>query len=83
MGAINGNEFINRVNQLKNEIWFDGQKIEGLISEHSAFKGIIQEKAALYDLQLNPKFKNEMTFLSPETGDSIGLSFCSQNLKKI
>ncbi|RTQ94001.1 4-hydroxyphenylacetate 3-monooxygenase, oxygenase component [Lysinibacillus telephonicus] len=82
MGAINGNEFINRVNQLKNEIWFDGQKIEGLISEHSAFKGIIQEKAALYDLQLNPKFKNEMTFLSPETGDSIGLSFLQPKSKE-
>lgn len=82
MGAINGKEYINRINQLKNEIWLDGKKIEGLISEHSVFKGIIQEKAALYDLQLDPKFKNEMTFISPETGDSIGLSFLQPKSKE-
>ncbi len=47
MGIINGNDFINRLNTLKNEIWFDGQKVEGPISEHPAFKGIIKSKAAL------------------------------------
>ncbi len=82
MGAINGKEFIDRINELNNEIWLDGEKIEGLLSDHPAFKGIIQEKAALYDLQLNPKFKSEMTFFSPETGDPIGLSFMQPKNKE-
>ena len=82
MGAINGKEFINRINQLNNEIWLDGKKIEGLISEHPAFKGVILEKAALYDLQLNPEFTSEMTFLSPETGSPIGLSFMQPRSKE-
>lgn len=75
MGAVKGKEYIDRINQLNNEVWVDGKKVEGLISEHPAFKGIIQEKAALYDLQLNPKYKSEMTYISPDTGNFIGLSF--------
>ncbi len=82
MGAISGNEYINRINQLNNEIWLDGKKIKGLISEHPDFKGIIQEKAALYDLQLDPKFKSEMTFCSPESGEPIGLSFLQPKTKE-
>lgn len=82
MGAINGNEYINRINQLNNEIWLDGKKIDGLISEHPVFKGILLEKAALYDLQMNPKLKCEMTFISPETGDPIGLSFLQPKSKE-
>ncbi|KZE37703.1 4-hydroxyphenylacetate 3-monooxygenase [Bhargavaea cecembensis] len=75
MGAISGKEYLKRINQLNNEVWLDGKKIEGAISEHPVFKGILQEKAALYDLQLNPKYKSDMTFLSPETGNRIGLSY--------
>ena len=82
MGAINGTEFINRINQLNTEIWLDGEKIEGKISEHPAFKGILQTKASLYDMQHNSKFKDEMTFLSPETGDSVGLSFLMPKTKE-
>ncbi|WP_097149440.1 4-hydroxyphenylacetate 3-monooxygenase, oxygenase component [Ureibacillus acetophenoni] len=82
MGAINGNEFVNRINKLNPEIWFDGEKIEGLISEHHAFKGIIQSKAALYDLQCDEKLKKEMIFPSPKTGDLIGLSYLQPKTKK-
>ncbi|RUL51914.1 4-hydroxyphenylacetate 3-monooxygenase, oxygenase component [Lysinibacillus antri] len=82
MGAINGKEFINRINQLNNEVWLDGEKVEGLISNHPAFKGIIQEKAALYDLQLDPNYKSSMTFISPESGDPIGLSYMQPKSKE-
>ena len=44
MGAINGKDYTNRLNQLNNEIWYDGEKIEGLVSEHPAFKGLISQK---------------------------------------
>ncbi|MCY7768309.1 hypothetical protein, partial [Bacillus inaquosorum] len=32
MGIINGKEFIDRLNKLQNEIWYDGEKIKGNIS---------------------------------------------------
>ncbi|KGR80252.1 4-hydroxyphenylacetate 3-monooxygenase, oxygenase component [Ureibacillus manganicus] len=75
MGAINGKEFIDRINKLKPEIWLNGEKIDELISEHHAFKGFMQSKASLYDLQHDDKVKDEMTFPSPLTGDAVGLSY--------
>lgn len=65
MGAINGESYINRLNSLNNEIWLDGEKVEGPLSEHPVFKGLIQTKASLYDLQHDPKIIDEMTFVSP------------------
>src|SRR5690606_11631914 len=82
MGAINGSEFIKRLNQLDTEIWLDGKKIEGKISEHPAFKGVLKTKASLYDMQHSPECKDEMTFLSPETGDPVGLSFLQPKTKE-
>ena len=82
MGAINGKDYINRLNQLNNEIWYDGEKIEGLLSEHPAFKGLIQSKADLYDLQHDPKIKDEMTFISPVSGELIGLSYLQPKTKE-
>lgn len=86
LGAINGKAFIDRINGLKPEIWFDGEKVEGLISEHRAFKGIIQTKASLYDLQQDPNLQDEMTFSSPLSNERVGLSFLQpktiEDLKK-
>ncbi|MEK4026309.1 MULTISPECIES: 4-hydroxyphenylacetate 3-monooxygenase, oxygenase component [Sporosarcina] len=82
MGVINGKDYINRLNHLNNEIWYDGEKIEGLLSEHPVFKGLIQTKAELYDLQHDPKIKDEMTFISPASGEHIGLSYLQPKTKE-
>ena len=81
MGIITGNEYIQRLNSLKNEVWYDGKKIDGLLSEHPAFKGIIQSKAALYDLQHDPEYIDDTTFISSTTGERIGLSFMQPKTK--
>ncbi|WP_371069317.1 4-hydroxyphenylacetate 3-monooxygenase, oxygenase component [Sediminibacillus sp. JSM 1682029] len=82
MGAIKGAEFLDRINSLKTEIWLDGKKVQGKISEHPAFKGILQTKASLYDMQHDPELKDEMTFFSPNTGDAVGLSFLQPKTKE-
>ena len=82
MGIITGNDYIQRLNNLNNEIWFDGKQIEGPISEHPAFKGIIQSKASLYDLQHNPDYIDDMTFISPTLGERVGLSFMQPKTKE-
>ncbi|WHY94578.1 4-hydroxyphenylacetate 3-monooxygenase, oxygenase component [Neobacillus cucumis] len=82
MGIIDGNTFIQRLNGLKNEIWFDGVKIKGNISEHPAFKGIVAAKASLYDLQTHPSLKDEMTFYLPEKENPIGLSYLQPKTKE-
>ncbi len=82
MGAIHGKEFIDRLDRLNNEVWFDGEKIEGNISEHPAFKKIIQAKAALYDLQHRPDVQDEMTFVSPVSGERVGISYLQPKTKE-
>jgi 4-hydroxyphenylacetate 3-monooxygenase len=75
MGIIYGGDFIERIDKLENEIWFDGEKIKGKISEHPNFKGILRSKASLYDLQNDTVLKDQMTYFLPERGERIGLSY--------
>lgn len=81
MGTINGSGFIERLNKMKNEIWFNGEIIQGEISEHPAFKGVLKEKASLYDLQNDPLLKKEMTFTLPNKKERIGLSYLQPKTK--
>ncbi|WP_301108583.1 4-hydroxyphenylacetate 3-monooxygenase, oxygenase component [Sporosarcina sp.] len=82
MGAITGEEFIQRIDQLKTEIWLDGQRIEGPISQHQAFKGLLKTKAALYDLQILPSNLSTMTYESPTTKERVGLSYLQPKTKE-
>ncbi|PFP27637.1 4-hydroxyphenylacetate 3-monooxygenase, oxygenase component [Bacillus sp. AFS073361] len=82
MGTISGKDFIDRLNKLENEIWFDGERIKGKISEHLAFKGILKAKASLYDLQNDPVLKEEMTFCLPGKEEPIGLSYLQPKTKE-
>src|SRR5436305_14497216 len=82
MGAINGKDLIDRLNQLDTDIWYDGKKVEGNLSEHPAFKGLLQTKASLYDLQKKQKLKEEMTFFLPGKEDPIGLSYLQPKTKE-
>ncbi|WP_144463365.1 4-hydroxyphenylacetate 3-monooxygenase, oxygenase component [Siminovitchia fortis] len=82
MGTIAGKDFIARLNRLDMEIWFDGIKIEGKISEHPAFKGVIQTISSLYDMQNDPKIKDEMTFSIQGKKESVGLSYLQPKTKQ-
>lgn len=82
MATTNGNNFIERLNKMENEVWFDGEKIKGNISEHFAFKGILKTKASLYDLQHDPQLKKEMTFFLPDHEEPIGISYLQPKTKE-
>ncbi|WP_066068829.1 4-hydroxyphenylacetate 3-monooxygenase, oxygenase component [Neobacillus soli] len=82
MGTITGKEFIERIDRLNTDIWIDGKQMEGKISEHPAFKGILQSKASLYDLQMEKQLKSKLTYLSDDLGEPIGLSFLQPKTKK-
>jgi hypothetical protein len=53
---------------LKLDVWIDGETVSGPISEHPAFRGIMQSQAELYDLQGNEWLEDVMTYPSPLTG---------------
>lgn len=82
MGVIHGEAFISRIDQIKAEVWLDGQKVKGNISEHPAFKGLLQTKAALYDLQLDPRFKDDMTYSLADNDELTGLSYLQPKTKE-
>ncbi|MBK3494760.1 4-hydroxyphenylacetate 3-monooxygenase, oxygenase component [Viridibacillus sp. YIM B01967] len=82
MAAITGKQYIDRINRLKTNVWIDGKPVTGNISEHPAFKGIMQSQAALYDIQHDASLKGVMTYPSPTTGDQVGLSFLQPKTKE-
>ncbi|MFA1818790.1 4-hydroxyphenylacetate 3-monooxygenase, oxygenase component [Virgibacillus oceani] len=81
MPAITGNEYIQRIDGLNTTIWYDGEKIKGIKSEHSLFKGVIKSQAVLYDLQNDNSKLNLMTCESPVSGNRIGTSYLKPTSK--
>ena len=82
MPAITGEQYIERIDQLKTDVWLNGKPITGNISEHPAFKGIIKSQAALFDLQHDKDLKNVMTYQSPLTNNQVGLSYLQPRTKE-
>lgn len=82
MGILTGEQFIRRLDSLKNDIWYDGEQVTTTLSEHPAFKGVIASKAALYDLQHDEKLKQALTFHSPIIHETVGTSFLQPRTKE-
>jgi 4-hydroxyphenylacetate 3-monooxygenase len=73
--VITGDEYLKRIDALNNEVWIHGQRVKGKINEHPAFKGVLESKAALYDLQHDPSLIDVLTFVPPNSSEKIGFSF--------
>lgn len=82
MGVKNGQEFLDRVNQLKPEIWVDGTQLKGPISESPEFRGLLKTKSSLYDYQTFAEHTAEMTYDSPTSGEKVGMSFLQPTTKE-
>ncbi|RLQ93077.1 4-hydroxyphenylacetate 3-monooxygenase, oxygenase component [Falsibacillus albus] len=75
MGIISGKQFINRIDDLHNEVWIHGKKVDGKISNHTAFKGMLHSKAKLFDMQTDPRHQPLLTFALPGTSEKANFSF--------
>lgn len=82
MPAINGKQYLERMNRLHPNVWISGKKITTKLSQHPVYKGAMQTKASLYDLQLKPELVSKMTYSSPTTSDQVGLSFLQPKTKE-
>ena len=80
MSVRSGQDYLNKMNHLKSEIWLDGKKVEGNLTDHPVFSRILGSQASLYDLQL--KKSDKLTFISPKTGEKVGLSFLEPKTKE-
>lgn len=82
MPAIDGKQYLKRMDQLSPNVWIKGEKIRINLSQHPAYKGAMLTKAALYDMQLSPELVSKMTYSSPTTSQKVGLSFLQPKTKE-
>jgi 4-hydroxyphenylacetate 3-monooxygenase len=74
MAARTGAEYIKGLQAQDCEVWLRGERVKD-VTTHPGLANGVRAVASLYDLQHDPKLKDEMTFVSPTSGDRLGLSF--------
>ena len=74
MPARSGADYLERLREASPEIYLEGQRVKDATA-HPALGNGARTLAALYDLQHDPKVGADMTYLSPSSGDPVGLSF--------
>ena len=73
MGVRNGKQVLAGLSDGR-RLWMDGDRIKDVTTD-ARLAGGAQSLAELYDLQCDPALTDEMTYVSPSTGDRVGLSF--------
>src|SRR5438132_10293090 len=72
MGARSGARYLEGLRDDR-EVWLDGERVKDVTRDPRLCRGV-RSVAALYDLQLEPSRLDEMTYISPTSGDRVGLS---------
>ncbi len=72
-GAMNGRRYVESLRDGR-EVWIDGELVRD-VTAHPAFKSMIEALARVYDLQNSPKYRDEMTFVDPESDVRTGVSW--------
>jgi 4-hydroxyphenylacetate 3-monooxygenase len=74
MPARTGRQYLNGLREQDREVWLAGERVKD-VTTHPGLKNGARAIASLYDMQSDPKLRDEMTYVSPTTGDRVGLSF--------
>ena len=74
MPARTGAQYIQGLRDRPREVWIGGENVKD-VTAHPAFRNGALSIAALYDMQWDPTVFDEMTYMSPTTGERVGLSF--------
>ncbi len=74
MPARTGRQYLAGLREQEREVWLGGERVRD-VTTHPGLKGGAQAIASLYDMQLDPNLRDEMTYVSPTSGDRVGLSF--------
>ncbi len=75
MGARMGSDYIKSLDSGPKEIWLGGRKITSDLSKVPEFRAMAHSMAHLFDLQQDENLIDEMTYVSPTSGERVGLSF--------
>ena len=72
MAARTGAEYIKGLQAQECEVWLRGERVKD-VTTHPGLANGVRAIASLYDLQ--HELPDEMTFVSPTSGERLGLSF--------
>jgi 4-hydroxyphenylacetate 3-monooxygenase len=74
MPARTGREYIEGLQAQDREVWLRGERVKDVTTDPGLCNGA-RAIAALYDMQHDPDLRDAMTYVSPTSGDRVGLSF--------
>ena len=74
MPARRGQDYLKGLQEQEREIWLGGERVKD-VTTHPGLRHGAQAIASLYDMQHDLNLRDEMTYISPTTGDRVGLSF--------
>src|SRR5947208_2215194 len=56
------------------EVWLGGERVKD-VTTHPGLANGVRAIASLYDMQHDPGLRDDMTYVSPTSGERVGLSF--------
>ena len=74
MSARNGKQYLAGLREQDREVWLGGERVRD-VTTHPGLRNGARAIAALYDMQCDRNLRDVMTYVSPSTGDRVGLSF--------
>src|SRR5262245_26742077 len=74
MPARTGQQYLNGLRAQDREVWLGGERVKDVTAHPGLGRGA-RAIAGLYDLQHDPALRETMTYVSPTSGDRVGLSF--------
>jgi 4-hydroxyphenylacetate 3-monooxygenase len=74
MPARTGEEYIAGLREQGAEVYIHGEQVKD-VTTHPALRNGVRTLASLYDLQHDAAWREEMTYVSPTSGEPVGLSF--------
>ena len=74
MGARTGSEYLQGLREQERDVWLDGERVKD-VTTHPGLRNGARAIASLYDLQHDSALRDAMTYVSPTSGERVGLSF--------
>ena len=81
MPARTGQQYVDGLRAQDREVWLGGERVKD-VTTHPGLRNGMRAIAALYDMQHDPELRDEMTYVSPSTGERVGLSFIIPRTKE-
>jgi len=73
--ARTGQEYVEALDERAIQVEIEGRQYTGRVSEIPQLRNVVRTYAKLFELQHDAALRDVMTYTSPTTGDSVGMSF--------